>query len=75
MAFDRFLPLFVSVGGISAYLVVRPIVDWTCYAFLIYLILVKSKNFGKLLKISKSIEISLAFCRRAMVFSPCTTIE
>ena len=30
----------------------------------------KTENFGELLKISKSIEISLAFCRRAMVFSP-----
>ena len=34
-----------------------------------------TENFGELLQISKSIEISLAFCRRAMVFSPCTTIE
>ena len=34
-----------------------------------------TENFGKLLNISKSIETGLAFCRRAMVFSPCTTIK
>ena len=34
-----------------------------------------SENFGELLNIYKSIETGLAFCRRAMVFSPCTTIK
>ena len=29
-----------------------------------------TKNFGELLKTFKSIEISLASCRRAMVFLP-----
>ena len=34
-----------------------------------------TENFGELLNIYKSIETGLAFCRRAMVFSPCTTIK
>ena len=34
-----------------------------------------AENFGELLNIYKSIETGLAFCRRAMVFSPCTTIK
>ena len=34
-----------------------------------------SENFGKLLKISKTIENDLVLHRRAMVFSPCTTIK
>ena len=45
-----------------------------CKSMLIKVLLFP-ENFGELLNIYKSIETGLAFCRRAMVFSPCTTIK